>query len=273
MTAIDLDGYLARIGHAGSRRPDLATLQAIHFLHPQAIPFENLDPFLGRVVDLDLAAIQRKLLAGGRGGYCFEHNLLLLHVLRALGFEADGLAARVMWNQPAGALMPRSHMLLRVRLDGQDWLADVGFGGLTLTAPLRLLPGPAQPTPHEPVRLVPDGEELILAAELGGTWQPLYRFDLRPQLLPDYEVASWYLCTHPRSQFRARLMIARATANGRLALLDDRLTMHHRAGLPERRRLASIAALREALAGPFGLDLPSGPALDQALARLLAAAG
>src|SRR5688572_5787925 len=97
---LDLDAYFERIGHRGPRPATLDTLAAIHALHPAAIPFENLDPFLGRPVRLDLPSLERKLVDERRGGYCFEHNLLLAAVLRRLGFAVTGLAARVLWNQP-----------------------------------------------------------------------------------------------------------------------------------------------------------------------------
>ena len=75
--SFDLDAYLARIGYDGQRTPDVETLRGITRHHPQAIPFENLDPFLRRPVLLDTASLQQKIVHNGRGGYCFEHNLLL----------------------------------------------------------------------------------------------------------------------------------------------------------------------------------------------------
>ena len=75
---LDLDAYLKRIGYTGDGRPTLATLQAIHLRHATAIPFENLTPLLHQPVRLDLASLQHKLIQSGRGGYCFEQNLLLL---------------------------------------------------------------------------------------------------------------------------------------------------------------------------------------------------
>ena len=65
-----------------------------------------------------------------------------------------GLAARVLWNMPDGVVTPRSHMLLLIDLDDDAFVADVGFGGLTLTGPLRLQPNVEQATPHEPFRLM-----------------------------------------------------------------------------------------------------------------------
>jgi N-hydroxyarylamine O-acetyltransferase len=96
----DIETYLARIGYDGPRAADLATLRAIHRRHPAAIPFENLDPLLGRPVALDIEALQEKLVRGRRGGYCFEENALFAAALEALGFAVTRLAARVRWGRP-----------------------------------------------------------------------------------------------------------------------------------------------------------------------------
>jgi N-hydroxyarylamine O-acetyltransferase len=277
--AVDLDAYLERIGYSGSRAPTLETLRAIHERHPQAIPFENLDPFLGRPVQLDPASLERKLVREGRGGYCFEHNLLLAAALRALGYEVTGLAARVVWNAPPGAVRPRAHMLLRIDLEGETYLADVGFGGLVLTAPLRLAPAVEQATPHEPFRLVEDEGQLLLQALVRGEWQSLYRFDLQPQHQIDYEVANWYVSTHPQSHFVTGLMIARAAPGRRFALANRRLSIHRVGGTTEQREIATPAELRAILEEPFGIRLPRGDAgersadeIDARLARLFGSA-
>jgi N-hydroxyarylamine O-acetyltransferase len=65
---IDVDAYFARIGYGGPRTPTLETLAGIHFRHPQAIPFENLDPLLQRPIGLTGPALESKLVRSGRGG-------------------------------------------------------------------------------------------------------------------------------------------------------------------------------------------------------------
>src|SRR5262245_16699152 len=152
---VALDEYFARIQYTGGRQPTLDNLRQLHAQHTQFIPFENLDPFLGRPVRLDLPYLEQKLIRERRGGYCFEHNLLFAHVLRAMGYPVTGLAARVLLNQADDAITPLSHMLLRVQVEGADYIADTGFGALTLTAPLRLEAGTEQSTPHESFRLMP----------------------------------------------------------------------------------------------------------------------
>jgi N-hydroxyarylamine O-acetyltransferase len=154
---------------------------------------------------------------------------------------------------------------------GQPYIADAGFGVMTLTGPLRLIAGTEQATPHEPYRLQAEGDEYVLEAAIRGVWKRLYRFGLHEQLLPDYEVYNWYLSNHPESRFVTGLMAARAAAGCRYTLLNNEFTAHPLDGPSERRVLASAAELREALTGPLRVKLPDDPALEAALARLAAA--
>jgi len=266
---LDLDAYFQRIGYAGERSPTLSTLQAIHLRHATIIPFENLTPLLHQPVRLDLAALQHKLVQSGRGGYCFEQNLLLLAVLRALGFQVTGLAARVRWNVPDEVITARGHMLLWVELDGQIYLADVGFGGLTLTAPLVLVTDRVQLTPHEPFRIITDGDGYLMQAQLGQEWKSLYRFDLQQQYQPDYEVSNWYLSNHPGSHFVTGLMAARPDTDCRYALRNNQLTIHHLHGDSERRVLTTVAEMRAVLEDACHITLPATSELDPALQRLI----
>jgi N-hydroxyarylamine O-acetyltransferase len=268
-SALDLDRYFRRIGYDGSRAPTLETLRAIHLLHPQAIPFENLDPLLNRPVRLDHASLQGKLVDAGRGGYCFEQNLLFRHVLTALGFRPKGLAARVVWMMPASEGMPpRSHMILLLEVDGDPYIADVGFGGVTLTAPLRLQTGIEQATPHGPMRLMEAAGDFLLEAKIRNEWTPVYSFDLREQYPVDYEITNWYHSTCPDSQFVTNLVAARPVPGCRHALRNNLLTSYFQDGRVERRSLHSAAELKDVLENVFGLALPDVPNLLPTLARL-----
>lgn len=267
---VDLDAYFARIGYAGERRATLDTLHALVARHTEVIAFENLDPLRGQPVRLDAASLSHKLVTERRGGYCFEHNLLFGHVLEALGFEVTGLAARVLSNRPDDTPPARTHMLLHLGCGGTRFVADVGFGGLTPTAPLRFAPGIEQATPHEPFRLLESGAEFTLQAKVAGSWKSLYRFDLQPQLLVDHEVINWYLSNHPDSRFVNNLIAARAARDRRYALLNTELNVYRLDGTTERFRLAGPKAVRAALEEHFLIRLPLGPALDAALERVLA---
>jgi N-hydroxyarylamine O-acetyltransferase len=270
---IDVDAYFARIGYKGEPAPTLATLRSLHARHPEVIPFENLTPWLGRPVSLDIDSLQRKLIRDHRGGYCFEQNLLFSRVLKAIGFRVTGLAARVLWNQPETAITARTHMLLLVDIQGQPYVADVGFGVQTLTAPLRLVPEVEQDTLHEPFRLVRAGNEgFMMQSRSGSTWRTLYRFDLQEQFEVDYEVTNYYLSAHPASHFRTSLIAARPAAGRRYTLLNNKFVVHHLNAATEQRILATPAELREVLQTAFKLRLPEDHELEVALARVIAKA-
>src|SRR5579859_5574487 len=105
-----LENYLSRIGYSGPLKADYATLAGLKSAHLDALPFEGLDPLLGRAVKLDLASLQAKLVDGDRGGYCFEQNALFRAALEAVGFKITPLAARVRWmSPPDSSLGPKAH--------------------------------------------------------------------------------------------------------------------------------------------------------------------
>ena len=226
-----LKDYLARIGFKGEPGPDLATLAALHSAHVAAIPFESLDPFLGRPVSLDLASIQAKMVHGRRGGYCYEQNTLFRAALEKIGFHVTGLAGRVRWmSEPDAPLAARTHMLLRVELTDGAWLADVGFGGCLLDRPLRLETGMDQETAAGTYRLVGAGGTLSLEARQPGGWRRMYMFDLTRQEDADYVVANWYSSTNPRSIFLENLILERVAGDKRYKLVNRRYVVEESGG-------------------------------------------
>jgi N-hydroxyarylamine O-acetyltransferase len=272
---LDLDAYFARIAYDGPRTPTLATLRRLHALHPQAIAFENLTPLLGRQVSLELADIEAKLVQAGRGGYCFEHNRLFQAALEALGFEVVPLAARVLWGPSPAPMPPRTHMLLLVQAQGERWIADVGFGGITLSTPLRFEADTAQETPHETFQLSTlEDDGWLLRVRLGETWRDVYRFDLTRQFDTDYVVSNFYVNKYPKSPFVGNLLAARLAPGERHTLLNGKLG-HYVSGSTSHRELTSVAELRQVLEQIFHIRLPDAdgsvmPAeLDAALQRCL----
>lgn len=269
-TKLNLNAYFDRVGYSGPQTVTLDVLNELHRLHPQAIAFENLNPFLGMPVPLDLESLQQKLVYGRRGGYCFEHNLLFKHVLEALGFKVKGLAARILWNVPEGTITPRGHMLLLVETEDTLYIADVGFGGLTLTAPLLLKLDIVQETPHESYRLIrPDEQHYIMQASIRDEWKSLYQFDLNEQLLPDYEVTNWYLSNNPESHFVTGLIAARSENGRRYALRGNELSIHHLNGETQKQVFKTVSDLRKVLEKNFFLSLDQLPELNETLERVV----
>lgn len=261
-----LADYFARIGFDGPGRADLPTLRSLHALHPAAVPFEAIDVLLGRGISLVPDAVDAKLVTGGRGGYCFEQNGLFRRVLTRLGFAVTPRLARVLWSLPAGMPpQPRTHMVLQLTLDGVPWLADVGFGSVVPTTPLRLDTEAPQETLHEAFRIVPTGGERLLQVLRDGTWLPVYRVSMDAAEEADFEVANWYTSTHPASHFGRTLMVARITPEARYTLLNDRLTVRPPGGAPEQRSL-DADGIEQALGRVFGLPVEAAwrPVIERA---------
>lgn len=207
-------------------------------------------------VKLDAESLQQKMIYCNRGGYCFEQNLLFREVLRALGFQAKGLAARIRWNKSEEKITSRGHMLLLIELEDENYIADVGFGGLTLTTPLLLEPDLIQETPHEPYRLIQSGEDFLMQTLVRDDWKDVYQFSLRENFLPDYKITNWYLSNHPESHFVTGLIAARPAPGRRYVLRNNRFSIHHVGGDTEKQNLKTVAEIREILETKFLITLP-----------------
>jgi len=212
----DLDAYLARIGLHG--RPSAAE---VHRAHITSIPFENLDPHCGMPVSLAVEDLERKLVTERRGGYCFEQNLLLKAGLEALGAEVDLFLARVRFGAPKGVTRPRAHLVLRVRAEGSDWHADVGFGAGSLLEPLPFGPGVEHEQSGWRFRVVEEEPELVLQTAQGDEWVDVYGFLPRPVPFVDLETSNWFTSTHPRSPFVTGLVVSVQADDGARTLLSD----------------------------------------------------
>jgi N-hydroxyarylamine O-acetyltransferase len=267
----DLARYFERIRYRGAVAPTLENLNAIILAHLRHIPFENVDVLLGRGIELAPERIERKLIAEGRGGYCFEQNTYFCHVLEALGFRVGTLAARVRLGRPRGVVAPRTHLFLRVELPEGSFLVDVGVGGLSPTCALHLTLDVVQQTPHEPRRLVHEGEwdgfqlrapdaKLYHQVQLEGAWQDVCELTLEDMPEFDREIGNWYTSTHPASHFRHLLLVALATERGRRTLLNRRFTRRE-GDRAEVHEVATEHELLELLDREFNIRLPAGTRL------------
>lgn len=214
--------FAALAGFSASPSADFATLSALHQRWPALIPFENIEVLLGRPVSIDVEKIADKLLSKQRGGYCFEHNLLLRQILEEIGFRVTPHLARVLWGQDKPDATPQTHMLLTVALDGVRYLADVGFGGVSLTAPLRLEAGEQQGYRLERF----SQEEWLLSMKSGGSWRLMYRFADGACEQADILVASHIVATYDESLFRHNLMMAKIINGQQTNLFNRHLTVY-----------------------------------------------
>ncbi|MYQ88966.1 MULTISPECIES: arylamine N-acetyltransferase family protein [unclassified Streptomyces] len=270
--ALDLAAYLTRIGWAGERRPTARVLRSVHRAHALGIPFENLEPVLGGAPSLAIADLEAKLVRGGRGGYCYEHNTLLAAALTALGFRITLLCARVVVGAGPGEIRPRTHMLMLAGVPGErtPYLADVGFGSVgALLEPLPLAAGAEvadTPRRHRLVNTPHDGplaQWELQAHTPDGAWESQYAFTVEPFEAPDYEVINWHIATNPRSPFSRRVYAQRTTPDSHLSLTGRTLTVTAPDGTREVRELSDGDEVLRVLAADFGIRVPPGTRLPE----------
>jgi N-hydroxyarylamine O-acetyltransferase len=241
----------------------------VHRAHATSIPFENLDPQRGVPVSLAVEDLERKLVGERRGGYCFEQNLLLKAALEAMGAEVEPMLARVRYGAEPGVTRPRSHLVLRVKMAGESWLADVGFGLGTLLEPLPFAPGAAAEQSGWSFRVVQDVPELVLQGMEGEEWVDLYGFIAEPVPAIDVETSNWWTSTHPRSPFVTGLMVSGQDEQGVRTSVRDWGELVLRETTPAGESVSTPLArgdVPELLAARFGLE---GFALDDDGHRLV----
>ena len=265
-TTLDFEAYCRRTGFDGPAAPTLGTLRCLIAQHAAAIPFENIEVLAGRVPGLDLASLQAKLVQSRRGGYCFEQNRLFMACLQGLGFAVRPLEARVRAGVAADVVTARTHMALRVMLEGEDHLVDVGFGGLAPTAPLRLGSRAEQDTGYGVYRFIDAAGAVLLQARTHAGWSDCYRLGPDDPQPIDFEMGNWWVATHPKAMLRQNLLVARKQPDRRLTLFNNQLsTQATLASVPEQRTLGSRAEFEDVLAEAFGLAIDS-PDLDAVMA-------
>lgn len=258
---MDLAAYLRRIGFEGEARPDLATLKAVHRLHLLAIPYENLDVQLGRPVTTDPAAAYAKIVEGSRGGWCYEMNGLLGWALGEIGFSVERVSGSVA-RAILGDALPGNHLVLKVELDGEGWLADVGFGDGPLE-PFRIAAGAFRDGHFDyDLRHQPDGWWRLTNHPRGGA--PSFDFRCRTADEAELDERCQWLQTAPQSPFVQNAVVQRYRPEGLAAMRGRTLKML----LPDEtteRQIGSAADYVAVLDEVFGLDLPEAAGLWPAI--------
>lgn len=248
---MNLDTYLQRIDYHGSHSRTAETLRALQRAHILAVPFENLDIYLGQHIGLDEAAFYEKIVRRRRGGFCYELNGLFATLLRALGFEVTLLSARVMDSGQPGPEF--DHLVLLVQLE-EHWLVDVGFGD-SFIEPLKLDDSNEQLLDDVAYRLSNSGEQWTMQRRSPDhEWETQYQFTLLPRQLADFTGMCHYHQTSPQSNFTQKRICSRATPTGRVTLSEMRLIVTANDERRER-TLADHEAYKAALREYFGIDL------------------
>ena len=260
----DLTAYLARLDLPALPSPDAAGLARLQRAHRLAIPFENLDVILGRGIAIDSASVSAKLVDARRGGFCFEHNRLFGDALDALGFAQRPLLGRV-W---LGGIEPPplAHTLSLVTVEGQDWIADSGFGG-SYAPPLPLVDGARGEAPDGAcfrLEATGDGGWMLWrdgpAATTDGRgtgpgWQRQYGFTLSEVFASDLAMGSHWAATAPATRFTTHRIVSIVLPHG-FASLTDRFYRRRAGETATEGQITDPRVYRMRLSMMFGIDLP-----------------
>lgn len=217
---IDVERYMARIGFLEKIDINLHTLSALHRHHAFSIPFENFSVYLDGKVSLEKEDIQEKLIGKRRGGYCYEQNGLFHDLLNELGFDVEFLTSRPMYGH--NEFRPKTHMILKINLEGKTYLADLGFTGLSVVEPIEIVDSTQVSSCSQQHRITTHPDRgFILQLCTNGRWDNLFSFDLEKQEYIDFKLANYFNSHSPESIFTQQLIAALYTPSGRIRLVDD----------------------------------------------------
>ncbi|MFO1013174.1 MAG: arylamine N-acetyltransferase [Caulobacteraceae bacterium] len=243
---MELARYLDRIGFDAPIATDLATLKALHRAHLLAIPYENLDVQMGRRRTTSPAEAYEKIVGEKRGGWCYEMNGTFGWALKEAGFKVTRLAG-------AGS-EPHSHLVLSVDLEGETWIADVGFADGPLE-PFRLTPGPFEQR----------GFAFSIDDHGDGRWRlnnhpfgAAKGYDCGGPDEPAMADRCQWLQTAPESVFVQNAVIFHHDADGGFSSLIGKVLRRFTAEAPQPKRIIEnaddyVAALKDV----FDLDFPA----------------
>lgn len=219
----NLNDYLDRIG-LNKPEPTAAGLAKLQAAQLNAIAFENIDPLLGEIPNLEPPALVEKILGKGRGGYCFELNGLLGMALLELGFDYHPILARVRMGRDEGG--PRHHLAYIVETESELWLMDAGFGGPSHYYPLRLNEEGEQRQGHDTFRIRNEAVsgESVLERRQDGDWFALYSYDRAAVRRCDLDTANVLCSTWDQSLLSQNLLLCRNTEFGRIHLFNTTFT-------------------------------------------------
>lgn len=222
--------YLERIGldPLASYPVNATTLALLQEAHVRTVPYEIIDTIMGCPADLSPEGMFDKIVIRRRGGFCYEVNGLFALLLEELGFQVERLAALVPVCGAKG-----DHILMRVTIDGEAWLTDVGFRTAPLV-PIRFIDGLVQDGVKADYRieLAPDDEAYTfgfgkesrwLTRRLKGSeeWTRMFRFDDEPYTLEGFEWRCIDFETNEDSHFLKRPSISTEHRAGEKYLNDS----------------------------------------------------
>lgn len=250
--------FLERIGLSS----DMPVTYTIDFLNQiqsaciQNIVYENLDILAGIPIPLDFESLFDKIVLKHRGGYCFELNGFLVHMLREMGFTVADRFARFLRNETTVPM--RRHRVAVVSLAEGDYLCDIAVGQIAPRIPVKLEDGLVQEHPNgEIYKAVRDPRHGWVIYDLyKGDWRPFISFTEDDQYDIDYIQPHYFCLTHPDSIFNKKYMLSIKTPEGRCTLDGPNFKVFHGEALIHLEENLSEERLQELFREVFKLQLP-----------------
>jgi len=248
-----LSKYLERIGLSGAPPPTLDGLRLLQDHHMRHVPFENLDILLERPLNLLPEALFDKIVTRRRGGYCFELNTLYAQLLGEIGFDPVPMMARVWLRDPIDP-PPRTHLVNRVKIDSEDWISDIGFGGRAARVPLKIEDGYEVDDGDGRIRIIADADfGYRVQRFLEGVWSNQYTVETVPAHMSDILAGNHWTENHPSSHFRLGLGVGLFTEAGRTSFYGGILT--HRGRETTTQAVSGLETVIPLLEQSFSLKL------------------
>ena len=245
------DEYLRTLGLKRTKS-DLAFLSEITRRHAARFAFSSVGPMLGDDLPLDIESLYRRIIVNRRGGYCFEQNGLLFDMLQELGFEVRLYLGRVIYNQDIHPGL--THRITLVEIDGERYIADVGFGPMGPQHPVSM----SGDVSRENFRVFRIKErhpgEFHMQTLKDGEFYSLYKFELTRYGAADCEVGHFYSHKHPGATFVNHLVVSKIMDDEVRSLRNHELRII--TGTAEQKHnISDGAQLKMVLDTRFGIDV------------------
>lgn len=212
--------YLRRIGiDETSFSADLESLKLLQKQHLLHVPFENLDIHWRRLIVPDVEKFYGKIVEENRGGFCYELNGLFYTLLREIGFQSRMISARVAGGEN-GFGAEYDHLAILTKIDGEEFLVDVGFGSFT-AEPLKFTSDLEQQDKNG-VFLIRkfDAHYFEVLKKDAGAWKSEYIFTPFGRDLSEFAGMCRFHQTSNESHFTRGKICSLMTVEGRKTLTD-----------------------------------------------------
>ena len=191
-----------------SEQLDIEFLRSLQSKHIAHYSFNSLAVVLNQELPLDLPTLFHKIVKKHRGGYCFEHNKLVLNILSELGFDVRLLLAKVVYNRDVD--VARTHRVTLLDFQGDQYIVDAGFGHFGARFPVKIAIGLEQDQEDGVYRIInnPQGDYCYQVFK-DNDFFTLYTFNLHQYSEAECLPAHFYSHRHPEAAFVNNLVICR----------------------------------------------------------------